>query len=801
MDTLLRGTQQTPVIPFDLSAPVLLYPVRHHSPACAWHLERTIERYEPDCILVEGPENANELLPVLTSPDTRAPVALYYAWRDKEGRLSEQGNEATFRCYYPFLDQSPELVALRAAAVRGIPGRFIDLPYAQILLATGAARGLREEMEKPNYASDVYLAANQFQKILCEKAGLRDFEEFWEKYFETAGPTLTTEAFVGLMNRYCQLARQSTPAQQLREDGCLAREAHMAKRIREAAEQYRRVLVVTGGFHIEGLLHPEQEALLPALEKNSQSVYPMRYSLPAADALSGYASGMPGPGYYADVWAALHTETPEQAWERVTLDYLVRTGRRLRKNGDTLSAYDETCALQQARMLAQLRDKPAPGLYELRDVVLSSFVKGEADGLGSEPLRALQELTTGKTVGHLCAGAPVPPLVQDFEAQCRALRLRRQNTGRQETVLSVFSSPRHRAISRFFYQTIFLDCGFARRTKGPDLRRRRDRNLIREIWEYRWSVNVETALIEHAVSGATLQDACAAELRQRMAKTGRAAEGADLLVQGFLMGLSDTADTLVGRMDELLIADGDFASLCDACAALNGLEEWQSQYGERGNVDYPALLARCFARILQMLPAMNTVDDRAAPQVQRACMLLYQVTGRESFAVQRAPLLNAFSRLVRQDPLHPALHGAVLGLLYGSDPGWKADIDRAVRGYLQGTHGMMLRSAAFLQGLFSTGRDLLLTDDGFQRQVDRLLCELSEEDFTALLPELRLAFSYFVPMETDRIARQAAALHGKQASTLRRQPVDPGDYARAEAVDAWAAARLGRFFGEGEEEP
>lgn len=800
MDAVLRGEEPVAVIPFSLDAPVLYYPVRHHSPACAWHLERVIERYDPDCILVEGPENANELIPVLTDPGTAAPIALYYAWRDTGRQLTREGAEPeSFRCYYPFLDQSPELVALRAAAARGVPGRFIDLPYARILLATRAARGLRTETEKPNYASDQYLAANRFQERLCEKAGLRNFEEFWEKYFETAGLQVSDEAFVRQLNAYCLLARRSSSPEELAEDGCLAREAHMARRIAEAAARHRRVLVVAGGFHLWGLLHPGPAGQEPPQPVGEQAVYPMRYTLPAADALSGYASGMPAPGFYAELWAALHRLPAREAWASVVLDCLVRTGRRMRREGATLSAYDEACAFQQAGMLAQLRDKPSPGLYELQDAVLSSFVKGEASLSNCEPLRVLRELTTGRAVGRLCAGAAVPPLARDLEEKCRAFRLKWQDAARQEITLSLFSSPRHREISRFFHQTVFLGCGFAVRKKGPDLRRRRDRNLIREIWEYRWSVQVETALIERAADGGTLREACEVGLRRGMAQAGRAAEGADLLVQGFLMGIGDLADALAGRMDELLIGDGDFASLCSACAALNDLQEWQAQYGEAAAFDYPALLRRCFDRVLQMLPAMNTVDDRAVLAVQQACQLLYQVTGREAFSAQRPLLLEAFARLVARDPIHPALHGAVLGLLYGADPGWKPAIDRAVRGYLQGTRGMMLRSAAFLQGLFSTARDLLLTDKGFQRQIDGLLCELTDEDFVALLPELRLAFSYFVPLETDRIARQAAALHGAAPSALRRPAVDAGDYARAEAVDAWAAARLDQFFEEGGE--
>lgn len=794
MDTLLRSEEPAEVIPFSLDAPVLYYPVRHHSPACAWHLEQVIARYVPDCILVEGPENANHLIPVLTHPDTKAPVALYYAYRDSAGLLDSERGEETFRCYYPFLDHSPELAALRAAAALGIPARFIDLPYGEILLATRDARGLRAKEEKLSYASDRYLAASRFQKLLCEKTGLRSFEEFWEKYFETTGLFQTDETFVCQMNAYCLLARQNTPEEELAEDGCLAREAHMALRVREASEQYARVLVVAGGFHIWGLLHsPAHPPERKALPEQVQNVYPMRYTMPAADALSGYASGMPSPGFYASVWTTLHTGAPEQVWDQVVLDYLVWTGRRLRADGAVISAFDEACALQQARGLAELRQKPGPGLYELQDAVLSAFVKGEASLSGVEPLRVLRTLTTGKAVGQLCEGALAPPLTHDFDAQCRRHRLKQEAASRQELTLSIFSDPRHRETSRFLHQSDFLDCGFAQWTKGPDLLRRRDRNLIRESWTYRWTAAVDAALIEHAVSGATVREACATELRQRMAAAGRAEQGAELLVQGFLMGIGDVSDSLAGRLDELLIQDGDFASLCAACASLNNLDEWQTQYGERGAYDYPALLRRCFDRVLQLLPSMGAADDHQVPAIQQACMLLYQVTGRDTFALQRPALLDAFQALIRQDPLHPALHGAVLGLLYGADPAWKQEIDAAIRGYLQGTPGMLIQSASFLQGLFYTARDLLLVDPDFLSKIDRLLCALDDDDFIRLLPELRLAFSYFVPTETDRLARRAAALHGASGIILRHGAVDPAAYTRAEALDAWAAARLDTF--------
>ena len=799
MEAVLRGEKPSEVIPFDLKGPVLYFPIRHHSPVCAWHLERTIDIYRPDCILVEGPENANGLVDLLTDPGTEPPVAFYYACRD-EGKYLSDGEEPGFwRCWYPFLDTSPELVALRAARERHIPGRFIDLSFGEILLATKEARGLRTMEEKLSYASDRYLAQNRFQKMLCEKAGVRNFEEFWEKYFEVEGLSLSTEDFVSLMNTYCFLSRRDTPEVELMEDGCFDREAHMARRIAEAARTYKRILVVAGGFHIAGLLCPKVEP--PGLQKRPklvESVYPMRYSMQAADALNGYASGMPAPAFYDQIWRELHGMDPDRAWETVLLDHLVRTGRKLRQLGENISAFDEMCAMDMARGLASLREKRHPGLYELQDAVLGAFVKGEASLSGLEPMRILRERTTGKALGSLAEGAVVPPLTKDFEAQCARHRLKLADGSRQTAALSIFSEPKHRDTSRFLHQTDFLECDFAKRTRGPDLLSGRDRNLIRESWEYHWSTAVDTALIEHAVSGGTVREACAAELRSRMAKANRAEEGAELLLRGFLMGLTDQAGAFSARMDALILSDGDFSSLCHACKHLYDLHQWKGQYGETDSIDDTALLNRVFDRVVRLLPAMHTVDDRGLEEVQDCAALLYQLTLRPDFADKRERFQEALAVLIQMDPIHPGLHGAALGLLYGMDPGWKPKIDGTVRGYLRGTRTMMLQSAQLLQGLFRMARDLLLTDKNFMKEIDGLFCELEDADFTAMLPQLRLAFSYFLPRETDRLAKTAAALHGKAGEHGTYTAVDAVGYSRAEAVDAWAAAHLEDWRG-GEE--
>ena len=370
-------------------------------------------------------------------------------------------------------------------------------------------------------------------------------------------------------------------------------------------------------------------------------------------------------------------------------------------------------------------------------------------------------------------------------------RLRQDSADRQEVTLELFTKGRHRAESRFLHQTSFLDCGYARRVKGPDLLRGTGRNLIREHWSCQWSAGVETALVERSILGSTVAEAANQLLRRRLTGTAQAAEGAALLVQGFLMGIGDIADSMARQVDELLVTDGDFSSLCDACAALSSLEAWQSQYDEAGSYDYPAMLRRCFSRILQMLPSMNTVDDRGVERIQHSCQLLYELTGRTAFS----PAPPAFRGAggtgpAAAHPSRPPWNGA--GPSLRGRAGKRNLAVRTAAGYLRGTRDQKLQAAAFLQGLFLTARDLLLTDGIQLEAVDELLCGLSDEDFMLLLPQLRLAFSYFTPTESARIGRQAAQLHGAERMAPGEAAATPEEYTLWEAVDAWAAERLGQ---------
>lgn len=791
MEELLRGKEVFTINPFDLSKNIVYFPIRHHSPVCAWHLKEAIRQYEPDCILIEGPDNANELIPVLTHPDTNPPLAIYYSYRDKNAYINEEKED--YKCYYPFLSCSPELVALKCAKEREIHSEFMDLPYVEILIGTSENKGIRKEGEKNTYNDDYLLSRSKYITMLLEKTGLRNFDEFWEKYFEIQGLYETTEEFVKHMLTYCYLSREHTPKEEMEHDGCILRENYMKKRILEASKKYKKILVVTGGFHTFGLLEEEvQDVKLHSISKENQGVYVMSYSMEAADALNGYASGMEAPGFYHKVWTELENGTGSKgAYRESLLNTLIQVGKEVKKKEEILSSYDEICAFSMAQGLAELRNKREPGLYELRDCVLSSFVKGEYNLSTDEPVKALRKITTGKEIGKLCSDAKLPPLVQDFENICSSFKLKIHSTIEQEVVLELFSKKKHMEMSRFFYRMEFLETDFTKKVRGANLIGKKDRNLVRETWKYKWNAQVMASLIDQSVSGGTLEEACTTLVHRALRQENRAKEVAKLLVQAFLMGLSDKQNQWNLRLEQVFTEDGDFFSLTGGLSHLVTLYELQDLYQTRNYLKLEEMMESCFRKLIVLLPSMAGITDEQLKDCMEACLLLYRLTRKEKFSSMESLLKETFEILCKKKGIHPGLKGAVLGLLYGYDHEKKDEISHTFMGYIRGTKEKVKETAVFMRGLFFTARDLVFVSSDFVEMIDFLLKRLQGDELMELLPELRMAFSYFTPKEIDRIAQKAAALYGKDKGILKRGTlVTPKEYAYGETLDAWAKKKM-----------
>ncbi len=781
METILRSEKM---------AEIMLLPVRHHSPACAFQTKRVIESWKPDVVLVEGPDNANRLLSVMVHEDTHAPFAIYYSYHDSGGKIS--GEKEHYKCYYPFLDYSPELAAIRAAHETGADISFIDLSYGDILAAS------QEGKEIKNYNDDYLLAENEYIKKLCEKTGLRSFDEFWEKYFELNGITEDGDTWFSHLNTYCKLARENTPRETMVKDGCLAREKHMAAGIvLHAMDDKKKILAVTGGFHTPGLkellsrdnwkeTEKYAENISHYVPDSDESVYLLPYSMEAADALNGYASGMPYSGFYQKIWESILCGE-EKPYEKTVLDFLVVSGKNLRKKEENISASDEINAWQMAQGLCSLRNKPQPGAYELKDAVLSSYVKGECNPASDLPLRVLRQLMTGTGSGSLCAQADVPPIIHDFEEQCRAFGIKTDSTLEKQVTLSVFSRIKHRHMSMFFHRMVFLNTDFARRLKGPNLQLKKDKNLIREIWKYKSNAQVFSALVDVSVHGATVYDAVISIVKEKLGRDIKADAAAWLFTRVFEMGIENQTEPVYECMQEALIRDSDFYSVAGALKSLVMLEELGPLY--ESHLEFESLLHAGIRKLTVLLPTVTRIKDEVLDETMNVLKLLCQITGKKKkgFEKEKEDYFETLEEMLKDHKIHAGLNGCIRGILYGSGREEPQAAGLACRGYLTGTKEQLLKTAVFFRGLFFTARDLMLTAEELPVMLDTFFGQVDEAGFMELLPQLRMAFACFTPAETDKIAKIAAGLHQKTADALLAQEeVLPEWYAYGKSLDLYA---------------
>ncbi|MEN1986555.1 DUF5682 family protein [Paenibacillus hubeiensis] len=775
MDELLR-LFETSV--FNTDGGTLYYPVRHHSPACSYHLLKLIDLYKPDMILIEGPESGNPLLGVLADEATVPPVSLYYTYENEDGRDA---------CYYPMLRYSPEYVAIREAAKRGIPARFIDLDYHHL---AGTQTSERREVSGQD---ETLLAGSEFIQRLCQKANCRSFDELWEKVFEIGGLAKTTREFVLDVFTYCTCSRMCYTPSQLLASGDLAREARMREHIAEAAGAYERVLVITGGFHTYGLLTEpaavpgggaSHQDTLPQTAPVSHQIYPMVYTYAEADRLNGYASGMPFVSYYEWIWEHLQRKK-NRPYERVAVDLLAKLTRKLRSRDEHVSTSDAIEAYRMIQDLAALRGKSEGGVYELMDAALSAFIKGELTLATEQPMKELQQLLTGDAIGTVAPNPFSVPIVEDFKAWCKELKLQIGTTGQHKKVLDLYAKKEHRRLSRLFQCVTYLVPHFAERQSGPDWVARRDMNLVRETWVYAYSSRVEARLIESSLYGGTLREAAARKMEEEMQgiPDHHSGELAQRMLRALLMGLQDTAERLYSQVRAALRKDGHFLSLCDSLHTLNRIRQHRHLLGIANDDRLRLLVVEAYRNAVDKLPQLaHTNQDEHAAIIQ-GLKLLSMLADSAEQPFEDETFRSYLNDLLMDQGLPPQLEGVCVAISSGLGDRPKQEIVERARSYIRGTPEQMLQTALYLQGVFAISRDAFLYEDELLQELNYLVAQLSTEDFIGMVPELRLAFTFFTPMEVALIAERVAGLFQVRVDDLSLPAMDERVLVQAKAWD------------------
>lgn len=770
---------------FDAGQGVYFAPVRHHSPACALALREMLHALRPAAVLIEGPDDLDHLLPLLQHADTRAPVALLCQSARAAGDGADAEPPPEMRsAFYPFCDYSPEWIAAREGAALGAQVAFIDLPWRHKAWQAddagntddGPAEAVRSLLEERHFAHSRYLGA------MAARLGCADHHELWDRLFELRGAPARHDwrGFFGDVLGWCAAARFDYEPEVLEAEGSLARERHMAAHVRRwRARVHGPLVVVTGGFHTPELLATWQtaEAETASVKASAQDgAWLIRYSFDRLDALNGYASGMPSPGYYQRVWERLTGTVlePEQAdpFTAVALEVLSGFAGQMRAqdHGDAAStALVQAAALQVVR-LAALRGNAGPGRQDVLDAIRSCFIKTAIDE-GTRGFTAdLRRFLGGARIGDVPPSAGSPPLVEDARRRARAAGVRMDDSTPRAAHLDLYRKPAHRARSRFFHAMAYLDASVAAWVAGPDFIGGTRLHLLFEEWRVTWSPLVEARLIALATEGASVEAVCLARLQreeQALAEQGRSrsAKAAVMLLQrACLLGLHQRLPQLLQMLAAHLDEDADLASVVDCGHRLVTLWRAREPLGLQQHPQVRALLARVWPAALFLLPDLASCDAAGeADAVARLLLLrelghMLQTSDTNAAAIDLEPLHEQLARFASRVDVAPGVCGASSALLFLAGRWGESELADVVAqrfGPGADSHSAM----RFLTGLMAAAPGLLLRLPMLLGHLDGLVRGWDADAFMARLPDLRQMFTRLKPKETADLATAVGQLH------------------------------------------
>jgi hypothetical protein len=797
---------------------VVYFPVRHHSPACAWHLKRLIESHKPASILIEGPETLNHLIPHLSDPDLKAPVALYsqfvdykgYTEPDTPGDKPEKAGPNRFAAFYPLCDYSPELVAIRLGTRLKAKIALCDLDFA---VQTIIEHRLEDESTAQTAVSlfdERYLAQNRYLQALARRSGCRDTNELWDRLFESEFCREDTPGFMRKVAAYCFFARRNTPHAQMLADGTLAREKRMATLIRNELRRLKRrnadrpLLVVTGGFHTVSLaMGPDRlENLdLPTYSFSEKELVHavIPYSYRQMDALNGYAAGMPAPYYYQKIWESAEN-TGQADPHAVGRDMLVELSRRSREINlpYPLSTADAVAANQLSADLARFRRNPGPMREDILDGIRASFTKGALDAEGDVVMALARDMFCGDAVGFLPKHIRTHPLIEDFRNQAERLGLQLDSTRQQAKVLNIYNSEKHRKISRFFRMLDFLGIPFAQFRSGPDFISGTALSLTVEHWTYGWSPMTESALVDISLKGGSILEAVRNTLQERREAIQEEGPAADttaaigLLLISCRLGLHDMAEGFTSFVNDTIAAENRFEVGIYACHQLDLLHQFKSPLETRRLAALPQLLETAFRRscfLLARLPHLPLERQEAALDALPEARAL-MADGRNSDILDGDLFWQAIATLLSTTTLEPGLEGGLLGMGFTAGKFAIQEVLDRLEAQAVGRDEKGNRLARFIKGLFLLCRELSWSHEPVMAAISAIVQGWDDETFFQQLPDLRLAFASHTPQETDLTAKLVAGIHKGEPLDWYVREWNEGFVSRCAAVAARVAESL-----------
>ncbi len=741
-----------------------IFGIRHHGPGSARSLRQALAQLQPDIILIEGPPDAESLLPLVASTQMQPPVALLIY-------LPDNPKESV---YYPFAVFSPEWQAIQFGLSNNIPVRFMDLPLTH-RMGIKEAHGDKETSGQGNESKIQNPKSKILQDplgLLALSAGYSDRDRWWEQMVETRGNTV--DLFTAILEAITAVREQMPPL----EDPIEAqREAYMRKTIRTAQKEgFERIAVVCGAWHAPALsqMPPAKEdtALLKGLPKTKVQATWIPWTYGRLSYSSGYGAGIESPGWYHHLWewrmghGALGIEhgalgkqedkvenfspsphppispSPHPPIPSISITWMTRVARLLREQGLDASSAHVIEAVRLAESLAALRNLSLPGLPELNEATQTVMCFGS-----NLPMQLIHDkLIVGENLGHVPDETPMVPLQQDLQRQQKRLRMPADITEKMYDL--DLRKENDLARSHLLHRLNLLDIpwGQLQQTRGK-------KGTFHEFWLVQWHPEFAVNLIEAGIWGNTIGDAANSKACSVADTASELPTLTSLLDKVILSDLPDAVIYLMSRLENAAAKTRDVTHLMNALPPLANV----MRYGNVRQTD-TAMISHVVdglvARICISLPgACASLDDDAAAAMYDNVMKVNNAIA----VLQKQEQINSWQQVLVQIADNSHVHGLICGrccrLLLDAMILGATEIARRM-GLALSTATEPSQAAAWVEGFLKGSGLLLLHDDKLWQVLDNWVCTFSEDFFVASLPLLRRTFATFSAPERRQMGER-----------------------------------------------
>lgn len=774
---------------------VHLFGIRHHGVGSTRALIAALEELQPDCILIEGPPDADPLIPMAAHAGMQPPVAILVYNPDRPQQAA----------WYPFTVYSPEWQAIQYGLRHNLPVNFMDLPYkhqAALKEAESAqtethGEGEQEQKADPGTPDSpdtdaeakppidpVIDGVNTYDPLqhLAELAGETDGERWWNRVVEeTRHPAeifaAIQEAMTALRSSVrSETANPRTDAYQYRE---ALREAWMRKTVRGAEKKYKRIAVICGAWHtpaVSDRTSPGSDSAtdnallknLPAV-KSVATFAPWTYGRIAQE--SGYGAGIVSPGWYHHLW--------QTQPENIASVWLAQVAALLRKEGLLASTAQVIDAVRLAETVASLRGREAVGLDELNESSIAVFGAGRTDQL--DLIR--RELIISDRMGSIPPDAPAVPLQQDLNLQQKRLRLK---LSMQDALDLDLRSETDLARSHLFHRLTLLGIQWAQPTRN----RARSSGTFHEYWDLNWTPELDIRVIEQSIWGNTVEGAASQFTRQRAEAATTLSEVSGLIQSMTLADLPAVMPDVLRRLDELATTTTDLADLLKAVPDLANVFRYGNVRSTDTTMIGPVLEALIIRLSLGLPVGCSNINDEVASRlneriegVQASITLIERHDLAERWrsalrivAESIAPQAALSKPNTNYTGIHPLLSGSATRILFRAGTFSAMDAARLMQIAFSPTIDPAF-AAQWLEGFLHGMEQILVRDDALFTLIDEWVVALNPDSMEALLPVLRRTFSTFgAParrMLSERVKRGSHMVEGATINEGRAALVLP----------------------------